>query len=123
PEYALEAFKYHVIDFLVKPISFKHFYKSVKKFNQCRLSMQVEKPQEEYILVKADRKHYKILLNSIHYVEGMKDYIRIHTKHEKNIILENMKDILRKLPKTQFSRIHRSYIVAQNQIKSIEKKR
>ena len=73
-----------------------------------------------YLLVKAERKLHKIAPESIVYIEGLKDYIRIHTLEEKIIVLENMKDILEKLPQKEFIRVHRSYIIAANQIKLIE---
>lgn len=71
-------------------------------------------------MVKADRKHYKIDLKSIIYIESLKDYIRIHTGKEKIMMLENMKDIVQKLPSSQFLRIHRSYIIAKSQVKLVE---
>lgn len=121
PEYALEAFQFHVIDFLLKPVTFNRFYQGVEKFIQWRdsfASMPVE--QEDSLFVRADRKHYKIAFDDILYVEGLKDYIRIHTPNEKILVLENMKDILEKLPSSRFIRIHRSYIIPTDKIKLID---
>lgn len=120
-EYALEAFQFHVIDFLLKPITFNRFYQGVEKFIQWRDSFAVvPAEQEDSLFVRADRKHYKIAFDDILYVEGLKDYIRIHTTHEKILVLENMKDILEKLPSGRFIRIHRSYIIPTDKIKLIE---
>lgn len=110
-EYALEAFDFHVVDFLLKPIVFNRFYQSVEKFIQWQQTF-VPSPQTEYLLVRADRKYYKIAFEEIVYIEGLKDYIRIHTANDKVMMLENMKDILEKLPENRFMRIHRSYIIA-----------
>jgi DNA-binding LytR/AlgR family response regulator len=118
-EYALDTYQFHVIDFLLKPITFNRFYQSVEKYRRWREAFQNSKT-EDFLFVKADRKHYKIATNSILYIEGLKDYIRIHTDTEKLIVLENMKDILEKLPKNKFVRIHRSYIIPLNKIKIIE---
>ncbi|MDR6919396.1 LytTR family DNA-binding domain-containing protein [Chryseobacterium sp. 2987] len=118
-EYALEAFDFHVVDFLLKPIVFNRFYQSVEKFIQWQQAF-APSPQTEYLLVRADRKYYKIAFEEIVYIEGLKDYIRIHTVNDKVMMLENMKDILEKLPENRFMRIHRSYIIATDKIKVIE---
>ncbi|WP_294965123.1 LytTR family DNA-binding domain-containing protein [uncultured Flavobacterium sp.] len=121
PQYALEAFQFHVIDYLLKPITFNRFYQSVEKFIHWQETFQVaEKSGDDYLFVKADRKHYKIALSDILYIEGLRDYIRIHTHDEKIMALENMKDILEKLPSNQFIRIHRSYIIPKDKIKVID---
>lgn len=118
-EYALDAFLFHVIDFLLKPITFNRFYQSLEKYKQWQETFQ-HPETDHFLFVKADRKHYKISTDSILYIEGLRDYIRIHTQTEKITVLENMKDILEKLPLNQFVRIHRSYIIPLNKIKVIE---
>lgn len=118
-EYALDVYQFHVIDFLLKPIIFNRFYQSVEKYNRWQETFQ-NAETDDYLFVKADRKHYKIAIDSILYIEGLKDYIRIHTPTEKIIVLENMKDILLKLPQNRFVRIHRSYIIPLNKIRVIE---
>lgn len=119
PEYALDVFQFHVIDYLLKPVVFNRFYQSVEKFIRWQETFQ-NLDSEDYLFVKADRKHHKIATDHILYIEGLKDYIRIHTKDEKIMVLENMKDILEKLPLNQFVRIHRSFIIPKNKIKVIE---
>lgn len=119
PQYALEAYQFHVIDFLVKPVTFNRFYQSIEKYNRWQESFQ-QQDTDNFLFVKADRKHYKIATDTILYIEGLKDYIRIHTPQEKIMVLENMKDILEQLPQHQFVRIHRSYIIPLDKIKVIE---
>jgi len=119
PEYALDAYQFHVVDFLVKPVTFNRFYQGVEKYNRWQETFHHQETAD-FLFVKADRKHYKIAPDTILYIEGLKDYIRIHTETEKIIVLENMKDILEKLPANQFVRIHRSYIVPFSKIKVIE---
>lgn len=118
-EYALDAYQFHVVDFLLKPVTFSRFYQSIEKYNRWQETFQ-NREEDNYLFVKSDRKHYKIATDSILYIEGLKDYIRIHTDTEKIIVLENMKDILEKLPKNQFVRIHRSYIIPLGKIKLID---
>lgn len=119
PEYALEAYQFHVVDYLLKPITFNRFYQSVEKYNRWQQTFHSEEG-DDFLFVKSDRKHYKIAPDSILYIEGLKDYIRIHTSGEKIMVLENMKDILEKLPQRRFVRIHRSYIIPLSKIKVIE---
>ncbi|NGF74722.1 response regulator transcription factor [Fluviicola sp. SGL-29] len=119
PQYALDAFQFHVVDFILKPITFNRFYQSVEKFTRWQETFRVSS-QPDHLFVRADRKHYKIAFEDILYIEGLRDYIRIHTKNEKIMVLDNMKDILGKLPSDQFIRIHRSYIIPTDKIKLIE---
>lgn len=119
PEYALDAYQFHVIDYLLKPVTFNRFYQSIEKYNRWQQTFQ-NNDTDDFLFVKADRKHYKIAPDSILYIEGLKDYIRIHTSDEKIMVLETMKDILERLPASQFVRIHRSYIIPLNKIKVIE---
>lgn len=118
-EYALEAFKYKVIDFLVKPINFQRFHESVQKYLNWRNSFEKESENKD-LFIRAERKVYRINPNEILYVEGLKDYIRIHTTTDKIIAHENMKDFINKLSQTEFIRIHRSYIVPLNRIKILD---
>ncbi|MFB6456808.1 LytR/AlgR family response regulator transcription factor [Chitinophaga sp. Hz27] len=121
PQYALDAYQFHVIDFLLKPVTFNRFYQAVEKYFRWQETFQRNAAStDDFLFVKADRKHYKIAAADIVYIEGLKDYIRIHTETEKIMVLENMKDILEKLPQQQFVRIHRSYIIPLNKIKVIE---
>ncbi|RAJ08338.1 LytTR family two component transcriptional regulator [Chitinophaga skermanii] len=119
PQYALEAYQFHVIDFLLKPITFTRFYQSIEKYTRWQETFQLT-GRDDSLFVKADRKHYKIAPSSILYIEGLKDYIRIHTTTEQIMVLENMKDIIEKLPTKQFVRIHRSYIIPLDKIRVIE---
>lgn len=119
PEYALDAFKFHVIDYLLKPITFSRFYQAVDKFIQWKMVFQ-SSSFDDYIFVRADRKYHKIVFSEIDYIEGLRDYIRIHVNGEKIMVLENLKTILDKLPSNRFVRIHRSYIISIDKIKLIE---
>ena len=118
-EYALDAFQFNVVDFLVKPITFERFHQSIQKFLQWHGSFATSTVKDHFF-VKADRKLYRIDVDSILYVEGLKDYIRIHTTNNKLVVHENMKDILKKLPGDNFIRIHRSYIIPIKRIEAIE---
>lgn len=121
-EYAMDSFEYHVVDFLLKPITFKRFFQSVEKYIKWQKTFKTSS-KSEHLFVKADKKHHKIAFKDIQYIEGLKEYIRIHTNEGKIMFLENMKDILEKLPNDKFIRIHRSYIISTDRIKLIEGRR
>lgn len=120
PEYALESYDFNVIDYLLKPVTYDRFYQCVRKVEQWILESRKTGASKDHIFVKSNRKYYKVLFQNIIYIEGMKDYIRIHTETEKILVHENMKDIIKKLPEEKFMRIHRSYIISIDHIKLIE---
>lgn len=126
-EYALESFEYEVLDYLLKPISFDRFLKAVQKaMNQLTFAEEDvqthNKQQKNYIVVKTDAKNklQKIELDEIVYIEGMKNYVTIHKEQQQIMTLLNMKDVDSSLPKDQFIRVHKSYIISIEKIKIIE---
>lgn len=127
-EYAMEGFQIDAADYLMKPISFAVFSKSVEKTRQ-RYFSQHEKPasvkhDDKFLFIKSEYKIVRIKLNDIKYIEGMRDYVRIHQVHEKPIMtLLNMSKIMEHLPLEGFMRVHRSYIVNLDKIQTIERSR
>jgi two-component system LytT family response regulator len=125
-EYALESYELDVVDYLLKPVTFDRFLKAVDKASQ-RLTagmspnVSVEKPTVEptqpFVFVKDGTKLVRINLDDILYVEGLKDYVTIHTKTQKVVSLQRLKSLEMQLPPEKFIRIHHSYIVA---IKAID---
>ena len=77
----------------------------------------------DYIFVKTEYKLVKVNIDDMLYIEGMQNYVAIYTKTEKIISLQNMKKMEEQLPKKQFTRVHKSYIVSLNKINSIERSR
>ena len=122
-EYAVEGYELNVIDYLLKPISFERFSKTIDKIVDGKLfmapSQEVEQKPGDHIFVKSNSKFFKINFSEIVYVEGMKDYLKIHTTENTLITHQTMMDIEKILPVRQFIRIHKSYIVAVSHIKSI----
>jgi two-component system LytT family response regulator len=138
-QYALESYDLNVSDYLLKPIAFDRFYKAVEK---VRHQMQKEEiaapvvvepiqsnsaspnaPVQDFIFVKTEHKIQKIQLDDILYIEGLKDYISIFTKNERVITLQNMKKMEETLPKGEFIRVHKSYIISLDKVESIERSR
>ncbi len=109
PQYALESYELDAIDYLVKPIRIERFLKAVNKAeNHLRLlkqeenKTQVEKFEDDFIFMKADRKYFKINFKDILYIEGLKDYVIIYTLDNKIITSMNVKTIAAQLPESVF---------------------
>ena len=117
-EFALESYELDAIDYLVKPIRIERFLKAVNKAeNHLRLlqqevsNSQVEKIEDDFVFIKADRKYFKIYFKDILYIEGLKDYVIIYTADNKIITSMNVKTIAARLPSSIFARVSKSYIV------------
>lgn len=121
-EYALESYEFNVIDYLLKPISFERFSKTVNKITDGRLFTPPAKDNQslhDHIFIKSNNKFFKVNFSEIVYIESMKDYLKIHTKEYKLITHQTMSEMEKILPSRQFIRIHKSYIIALAYIKSI----
>lgn len=114
-EFAVDAFELDAIDYLVKPISFERFLKSVNKFlSQAKSNHKTENIKvrdKDYIVLKSDKKNYKIKFSDILFVESLDNYIKVHTIDFSIICYERLSGIEKELPISEFIRIHRSYIV------------
>lgn len=121
-QYALQSYEFNVIDYLLKPISFERFSKTVNKIVEGKLfnkPKEVEHSATDHIFIKSGSKYFKVNFNEILYIEGMKDYLKIHTKDYKLVTHQTMSEMEKILPVKQFIRVHKSYIVALAYIKSI----
>lgn len=135
-DYAIESFEMDVIDYLLKPIEFERFFKSVSKaidrIEKDRLSTtpatapqaltasQDQKPTGEYIFVKSDYKIVKISIAEILYIEALQKYVRIHLPNDRVVTLISMSQLEEILPPNRFYRIHRSFIINMDKIEHIE---
>ena len=118
PEYAIRAFEYDVVDYLLKPITLDRFNASVQKvLARVVASKEVREDEENYIFVNSSLKKVKLVLNEINWIEGLGDYVKVVTEDANILVLSTMKAFLEKLPKDQFLRIHKSYIVNLYKIK------
>lgn len=127
PQYALESYELEAIDYLVKPIRIERFLKAVNKaenylklLQQEASNTQVEKIEDDYVFIKADRKFFKIYFKDILYIEGLKDYVVIYTNDNKIITSMNVKTIAAQLPLAIFARVSKSYIVNTLHISSFD---
>ena len=128
-QYALDGYKVNSLDYLLKPISYTDFLQSVNKavqwFDRKRGTDNEPTDKPDFIYVKSDYKLIQISLKDILYIEGLKDYVKIHLEGESRPILSltSLKALEEKLPTDRFIRVHRSYIVQKQKIKVIDKAR
>jgi two-component system LytT family response regulator len=128
-EYALQGFNVNATDYLLKPVPFERFLKAVNKAHELyRLRNQPANsqvsPAQKYILVKSGYQTVKVMLDSILYIEGLKDYVKIYTEGKKAILtLLTMKGLAETLPEDKFLRIHKSYIASTDRITTISRNR
>ena len=119
--FAFEGFELEAIDYLLKPIDFERFKKAVTRaieFFQHRQSAKVR--SQENLFVRSEYRMIKIDLSEIEYIEGLEDYIKIHLSNKRPVLtLMTLKTVLKKLPASEFKRIHRSYIVPVRKVRSI----
>ncbi len=120
-KFAFEGFELEAVDYLLKPISFERFTKAVQRaIGFYELKKQQKNTDAAYFFVRSEYKMIRIELADIVYVEGLEDYIKIHLASDKPVLtLMTLKSVLEKLPATGFKRIHRSYIVPVNKVKSV----
>ena len=121
-EYALKGYELNVTDYLLKPFTFDRFLKAVTKAQE-NLANRNSDSQPDFIFVKTEYRLEKIMLNEIVYIEGMRDYRRIHTVNKKVMTLQNFSEFEKLIPSSIVCRVHKSYMVALNKIVSIERNR
>lgn len=127
-QYALDAYNLNVSDYLLKPISFERFVIAIDRIyeafrNGKSMASDESQYKKDYFFVKTDYKMQRVDFKDILYVEGMKEYLRIHTTKAKIMVLQNFKNLEDSLPLNQFIRVHKSYLVAINKIESLERNR
>ncbi|MCC1483650.1 LytR/AlgR family response regulator transcription factor [Winogradskyella immobilis] len=137
-DYAVEGFDLQAVDYVMKPISFERLLQAVNRYfevsSASQLDLPIKRELQDFIFVRADREMQKIDFGSIIYIESYSDYIKIYTRDTSTVLRhaqhdtlstnriivtrETISSIEAKLPKSQFLRIHRSYIIAISQIEA-----
>ena len=123
PEYALEGYELDVVDYLLKPVPFDRFLKAVNKAFPAGTVPEekievADKKKQAFVYFRIDRKMKKVMLDDILYIESMKDYIKLFTSGGMLITKQSISSVEEMLPEKDFARVHRSYIVSLNNIKS-----
>jgi DNA-binding LytR/AlgR family response regulator len=128
PEFAAEGFESDAVDYLLKPISFQRFLKSVNKaieWAEFRKNRENEPEiipamNQDYILLRADKRIHKVNFEDILFFESTGDYIKVHTREKKLVIHETFRKLITQLPEHLFIRVHKSFIVSQARIRLID---
>lgn len=124
-QYALKGFELNVTDYLLKPFSFQRFVKAVNKvmeyYSRKSENQDITIENNGYIFVKTEYRLERVDTNSILYIEGMKDYLRIICTEKKIMTLQSFTKLEESLPPKKFCRVHKSFIVALDKIETIER--
>lgn len=123
-EFAAESYDLEVLDYLVKPIPLPRFIKCIQKIeaeHNLKNNIKTENHRvEPHIFIKVDKKMVKINIDEILFIEGMKEYIKVVTLEKTYITHKSLSSLTEELPAERFMRIHKSYTIALNKVKSIE---
>ncbi|MDR7372257.1 LytTR family DNA-binding domain-containing protein [Flavobacterium aquidurense] len=123
-EFAAESYDLDVLDYLVKPIPLPRFIKCINKIStefNLKNNIKVETVKSDaHIFIKVDKKMMKINIDEILFIEGMKEYIKVVTPDKTYITHKSLTSLSEELPAERFLRIHKSYVIALNKVKSIE---
>ena len=124
-EYAVESYEVNAVDYLLKPITFDRFIKSVNKViefykvDEEEQSIVVSPRQDKHFFIKTGKAFVQVHFKMVLYIEGTKDYVTFHTTEGKHMVYKRMKDLELLLP-ADFLRVHNSYIINRQHIKKIE---
>ena len=125
-EYALEGYELNAIDYLKKPFSFERFCKAyfraeeLLQLKQQSQAGNIVENTNEFLFIKSDKKTIKVKFSDIFYIEGLGDYIKLHLNDKKLVTNLSMKKMFSLLPKNNFFRTHKSFIVSLDKIEAIE---
>lgn len=123
-EFAAESYDLDVLDYLVKPIPLPRFIKCINKITteyNLKNNIKIETTKgDSHIFIKVDKKMMKINIEEILFIEGMKEYIKVVTPDKTYITHKSLTSLSEELPADRFLRIHKSYVIALNKVKSIE---
>ena len=121
-EYALTGYELNVTDYLLKPFSYERFLQAVNKIH-AKKAVHSNEINSKYIFVKTESRLEKVNIDDIIFIEGMRDYRRIHTITKKIMTLQNFSELEKLLPANLVCRVHKSYMVSIGKIEQIERSR
>lgn len=123
-DYALEGYTLDVVDYLVKPISFERFLKASQKalevFQLRARAGSGSSPEDGFFFVRCERKFEKVFFRDVSYIEGMQNYAVIHAAGRKLITYITLTSLESQLPKEQFLKVHKSFLISVPHVKAIE---
>jgi DNA-binding LytR/AlgR family response regulator len=121
PEYAIDGFELDAVDYLVKPFPFERFLKAVNKAIEKLSFIQPKPPPtSDFILLKSDKKVYKVNYDEISYLQSFGDYVKVYISGKCLVVHDTFKNLQDHLPADRFIRVHKSYLIAMDKIQYIE---
>jgi two-component system, LytTR family, response regulator len=121
-EYALKSYELNVTDYLLKPYTFERFMQAVEKAQNNLIKVDPVN-EKTFLFVKTEYRLEKILFDEVLYIEGMRDYRRIHTINKPVMTLQTFKDFEQEIPASIICRVHKSYMVSIDKIDAVERDR
>ncbi len=124
-EFALEGYELEIVDYLLKPFSFERFLKAVNKTVKPKESSQkiiqeVPQVKKGHVFLYSDKKYIQVKVDEILYAEAAGNYSKVVTKDNKILVREKISDMLNILSSEHFIQVHKSFVVAKEQINAIE---
>jgi len=119
-EFAVEGFELNAVDYLMKPIAFERFIKAIQKVKKKLGQKSTSVHEQDYIMLKADKKMYRTPFDDIFFCEALGDYVKVHLNDKVLIVTTTMKKLLSELPEGNFLRTHKSYIINKSRVEYIE---
>ena len=123
-EFAIDSYDLGGFDYLVKPITFERFLKTCNRISEDiqrkKNTSSLMESDEDHFFIKEDGTLTKIEVDKILYIEGFKDYVKIHLDRQMHLALISMKSVIEKLPTHNFIRIHKSYLINKTKVDSVE---
>jgi DNA-binding LytR/AlgR family response regulator len=125
PEFALEGFELHALDYLLKPLKADRFRQAVlraKEYLEIKAKAQLYELhfEEDFLGFKESGTYNRVRISEILYLEALKDYTKVITRAKRYVTLANLRTFSEKLPTAKFLRIHRSYVVAVDKIRQVD---
>jgi len=126
PQYGADSYNYNAIDYLLKPITFARFLAAVQKARlwigqENKPSSEAVPAKKDHLFIKTDYRIQKVDVDTIYYLEALRDYIAIHLHSSRILTLDSMKNMEELLPAGQFIRIHKSYIINKDKIEFLSR--
>lgn len=121
-EYAIDGFKVDAIDYLLKPIDIPDFDKAVDKAKDWFVAKTKVRSNKDFLFIKSEYKVIRVNFSDIIYIQGMSEYVKIHTYNSRPIMsLLSLKQLEAQLPWERFMRVHKSYIVNLDRVNVVER--
>ncbi len=115
PEYAVDGFEVDAVDYLLKPVSFERFRAAVNRLAE-RFSGNIETENRKHLMVRANKKNYRIDFDELLFLEAQGDYVRFVTTEKSLMVHGTLKEFITQLPANLFGRIHKSYVISLSKV-------